>query len=185
MTEQVASRSKGVLVRALQEENVDSVMLLLGPQVVDAVRVELPCSLLLAKSGYLVRLLLDVGADPNARDHLGRRPLHVAASLNNTDVIDALVDGGAHVDERDEWHRTALETAIACYHFDAIMTLHLRGASWPGTATTATLKTCMTRLCEVNAKLREWQDVPLRLQQMIVALAREMVVSKHDDVPDV
>ncbi len=176
MTEQVASSARGVLVRALQEENVGSVMLLLDPHVVDTVRVELPSSLLFAKCGHLVRLLLEAGADPNARDHLGKRPLHVAAALNNVDVIDALVDGGAHVNERDEWCRTPLETAIACYHFDATMTLHLRGASWPSTAATAILKTCMTRLCEANVKLREWQDVPVRLQQMLVALAKENIV---------
>ncbi len=60
-----------------------------------------------AKRGHLdaVRLLLDSGADPNARE-IGDNttPLHWAAALGNVDVVRALLDTGADVHGLGDLH---------------------------------------------------------------------------------
>jgi len=43
----------------------------------------------------LVRLLLDEGADPNARAAMGLTPLHVAAGIGHQELIDLLLRRGA------------------------------------------------------------------------------------------
>lgn len=56
-----------------------------------------------------LRTLLSNGADPNARDHLGRTPLHkVVFSFHGTpEMVDALLAAGADPDLEDDQGRTA------------------------------------------------------------------------------
>lgn len=56
-----------------------------------------------------LRTLLDNGADPNARDHLGRTPLHkVLFDVRTTpEMVKALLDAGADPDLKDDQGRTA------------------------------------------------------------------------------
>jgi len=69
----------------------------------------------------IVRILIDAGADPNRRGP-GRRfaetPLHWAASSDDVDVADALIDGGADLDAPDGSIGTPLDNAVgyACWH---------------------------------------------------------------------
>jgi uncharacterized protein len=73
------------------------------------------------------RLLLDAGADPNAlttaRDSPtpgpgSETPLHYAASSDDVDVAEALIDGGADLNTPDGSIGTPLENAVgyACWH---------------------------------------------------------------------
>jgi hypothetical protein len=48
-----------------------------------------------------VKMLLDLGLDPNVQADTGRTALHGAAHKGRTDVIQALVDRGAKLDVRD------------------------------------------------------------------------------------
>ena len=48
-----------------------------------------------------VKMLLDLGLDPNAQANTGRTALHGAAHKGRTDVIQVLVDHGARLDVRD------------------------------------------------------------------------------------
>jgi len=73
----------------------------------------------------IVRLLIDAGADPNAltsgRDSPGKgdeTPLHYAASSDDVDVAEALIDGGADLETPDGSIGTPLDNAVGytCWH---------------------------------------------------------------------
>ena len=69
----------------------------------------------------IVRMLIEAGADPNARDPDkpgSETPLHWAASSDDVDVASALIDGGADVEVPNGSIGTPLDNAIgyACWH---------------------------------------------------------------------
>src|SRR5208282_5846526 len=69
----------------------------------------------------IVRMLIEAGADPNARDPdvpSSETPLHWAASSDDVDVAKALIDGGADVETPGGSIGTPLDNAIgyACWH---------------------------------------------------------------------
>ncbi|HEV8059475.1 MAG TPA: ankyrin repeat domain-containing protein [Gemmataceae bacterium] len=69
----------------------------------------------------IVRMLIEAGADPNARDPYqpsSETPLHWAASSDDVDVARALIDGGADVEVPNGSIGTPLDNAIgyACWH---------------------------------------------------------------------
>lgn len=59
----------------------------------------------------MVRLLLEHGADINAKDITGMTPLHVAANLGLNDQVRLLVELGADLNARDEFGDTPLHAA--------------------------------------------------------------------------
>jgi hypothetical protein len=73
----------------------------------------------------IVRLLIEAGADPNARttgrDSPGpgdETPLHYAASSDDVDVAEALIEGGADLEAPDGSIGTPLDNAVGygCWH---------------------------------------------------------------------
>jgi len=48
-----------------------------------------------------IKVLIDEGADVNAKDAAGQTPLHLAALKENSDVVKLLIDGGADVDSSE------------------------------------------------------------------------------------
>jgi hypothetical protein len=73
----------------------------------------------------IARLLIDAGADPNAltssRDSPGQgdeTPLHYAASSDDADVTEALIDAGANIEMPNGSIGTPLDNAIGygCWH---------------------------------------------------------------------
>ncbi len=74
----------------------------------------------------IVRLLIGAGADPNARtasrgSQTGpgdETPLHYAASSDDVDVAEALIDGGADIEVPDGSIGTPLDNAVGygCWH---------------------------------------------------------------------
>src|SRR5215470_16574322 len=85
----------------------------------------------------IVRLLIDAGADPNALTTSrgsgtagpgDETPLHYAASSDDVDVAEALIDGGADIERPDGSIGTPLDNAVgyACWHVARL--LAARGA---------------------------------------------------------
>jgi ankyrin repeat protein len=66
----------------------------------------------------VVSLLIEAGADPNARSPGDETPLHWAASSDDSDVAEALIEGGADVDAPDGSIGTPLANAVGyrCWH---------------------------------------------------------------------
>lgn len=74
----------------------------------------------------IARLLMDAGADPNALTTSqdsepspgSETPLHYAASNDDVDVAEALIDGGADIEVPDGSIGTPLDNAVgyACWH---------------------------------------------------------------------
>jgi len=77
----------------------------------------------------VVGMLIDAGADPNARCSGDETPLHWAASSDDADVAAALIDGGADVNAPDGSIGTPLANAVGygCWHVARL--LADRGAS--------------------------------------------------------
>jgi len=74
----------------------------------------------------IVRLLIDAGADPNALTNSrssqpgpgDETPLHYAASSDDVDVAEALIEGGADIETPDGSIGTPLDNAVGygCWH---------------------------------------------------------------------
>jgi ankyrin repeat protein len=66
----------------------------------------------------VVRLLIEAGADPNSLRPGGETPLHWAASSDDVDVAEALIDAGADIEMPDGSIGTPLDNAVgyACWH---------------------------------------------------------------------
>ncbi len=65
------------------------------------------------------RLLLELGADPNAPNEKGRVPLHWAAWANNTEVVQLLLDRGGNCEIREDEHNaTPVGFANHAGHFE-------------------------------------------------------------------
>ena len=60
-----------------------------------------------------MKILLDAGADVNARDSLEQTPLHKIATSKHLGIAKLLIRAGADVEARDATQRTALDYAAA------------------------------------------------------------------------
>lgn len=76
---------------------------------------DLSTARILCQDGRLeaAKTLLEAGADPNAADEAGIRPIHVAANALNVETILMLAGPGADVNAKDADNRTPLHHAVA------------------------------------------------------------------------
>jgi ankyrin repeat protein len=75
-----------------------------------------------------VRLLLEHGANIEARADFFRTPLHVAAWNGHHATIQQLLDYGADIEAKDGSGRTPLQLAVWNRHKDIVQLLVDRGA---------------------------------------------------------
>lgn len=119
-----------------------------------------------------VKMLLDLGLDPNAQADTGRTALHGAAHKGRTDVIQVLVDHGAKLDVRDygntdnrggklavhTWQavdyadglvRVGVQSAIAHPEAGLLLRKLMTAAGLPAPPVGRTLESiCVTEACE-------------------------------------
>jgi ankyrin repeat protein len=96
------TRSVSPLIAAVYLDEVPMARLFLenGAKVQDATGSRFQCfnALHLAKSGEMVKLLLEFNADPEMKDYDDRRPLHRYADRGNIEAMRALLQHGVEVD---------------------------------------------------------------------------------------
>ncbi|KAI0290864.1 hypothetical protein BC826DRAFT_516689 [Russula brevipes] len=77
----------------------------------------------------IARVLLDHGADANAKNTDGSSPLHLAHIGNSFDVMKLLLERGAHADAQGGAHGTALHDAAYDGHMEVAQLLLQHGAN--------------------------------------------------------
>ncbi len=83
------------------------------------------------KAGVLdvCKLLLQKGADKEAKDSFGRTPIHGAASNDHLDVVEYLVEHGVNKEVADDDNETPLHFAASNAHLDIVEYLVEQGAN--------------------------------------------------------
>lgn len=91
-----------------------------------------PLTFIAARGGHteIAQMLLDRGADAEARNRAGDALLHVAATSGSDPLVTALLEGGAEVDRRQQSERrlTPLHVAVAAGHASTVKLLIEHGA---------------------------------------------------------
>lgn len=77
---------------------------------------------------YIVKSLLNEGANPNVSDAKGFSPLHFSAQNGDARAVQLLVDFGASTEVINRQMRTPVMNAIAFGHIDTVRTLLDNGA---------------------------------------------------------
>ena len=85
--------------------------------------------LMVAINQEVVKVLLDAGADINAKDVYGFTPISWAAARGHIEVVRFLLDNGADVKVRDRYGNSVLIGAVKGGHSQIVNLLKAHGAS--------------------------------------------------------
>jgi hypothetical protein len=77
---------------------------------------------------YLVKLLIEFGADINAKDVIGSTPLMLATSSSNLEIVKLLLEVGVDINAKSKAGNNALMIASAYKHKDIVTLLKKYGA---------------------------------------------------------
>ncbi|KAJ3112241.1 hypothetical protein HDU96_004778 [Phlyctochytrium bullatum] len=118
----------------------------------------------------LIPLLLANGADPNVL-HRGNTPLHVMVRAGRNDMVQLLLDAGAHVDALDCRGCTPLFKACERGNVDVVRTLLAAGADVGFVRESKG----WTLLHAATANLSEFHDAGVRIMELVVERAPFLV----------
>ena len=93
----------------------------------------------------IVNVLLNAGANVNAKNNIGYTALEVAIRKGHTEIVNALLKAGADVNAKDSFGMTMLELAKMYGHTEVVKTLK------PFSPTKST--GCMTLIIETVAMI--------------------------------
>ena len=108
----------------------------------------------------VVRVLLDNGANREARDRDGETPLAYAARFGSHRICSLLIEKGANVDTRDEDGTTPLMLAAREGHVDVVRLLLDHGATGAATARERSLVVFSTPLLLLNLSVTPLSSLP-------------------------
>lgn len=126
-----------------------------------------------------VRLLLDQGVSPNAKDTFKRSALHIATSQNFIDLVRLLLEYGANPNQLDSIGNTPLHLASCTRHLEVVTLLIKHGASTlvtdgnglhPLAIAYSKLKHCerYKPLCMTNEELRKYHETIVNVYNVIL-----------------
>jgi ankyrin repeat protein len=110
----------------------------------------------------LVRLLLDLGTDINAKAGDGRQPLHCAAAQGSTALIELLIRNGADVNSVDNDGRSPLYHATSNCNFGAVELLLRHDAAIPVTSPQVTSLEFSTLNHQEEVELSWYSSLPMK-----------------------
>ncbi|MEO8432605.1 MAG: ankyrin repeat domain-containing protein [Acidobacteriota bacterium] len=95
----------------------------------NGMRVQALHSAAAAHDAEIVRALLESGADPNAAQQAGYRPLHEAAGQGDAEIAHLLLEAGARLDLGNDDGKTPRDLAIEKGHGDLVARLEAAAAA--------------------------------------------------------
>jgi ankyrin repeat protein len=82
------------------------------------------------RNAEVIKLLIDFGADVNARQHGGWTPLHAAAQSGDVEIAKLLLENGAEIGIRADNNQGAFDLALTRGHQAIVDLLEKHGASF-------------------------------------------------------
>jgi ankyrin repeat protein len=76
----------------------------------------------------IVKRLIAVGVDVNAKNKWGETALHLATRYGHKKIVESLIAAGANVNATDDWGRSALHLATINGHKEIVKRLIAKGA---------------------------------------------------------
>lgn len=123
-------RNRELLFRAVTNNDIENVSNLLkkDPSLINLRDYEGSTPLSYVKSEEMTELLLNNGADINAADKLGRKPLHFLAIRGELRPIEYLISRGVDINEKDGCGHSPLSNALLFKRLETVDLLRKHGA---------------------------------------------------------
>ena len=143
----------------------------------------------------LIKLLIEAGANVNAKENDGRTPLMCAADKGHSEIVKLLIENGADVNAKNNYGHTSLMCAAGKGHTEIVKLLIEKGANVNAKNNygrtplmyaadeghTETVKLLIEKGADVNAKDKDGRT-PLMCAADEGHTETEMLLRKHDAV---